>query len=257
MASITSRGGDCWEVAVGGGSNRTSRRVHGTYADALAVAAGMEASRGSAPQWAGVTLDAYFERVFIPARGDLEPSTIGNYRTIWRLHVSPAFGSRCISEPGHAEVQAWALSMSRGTSVHAVKLLRCVLRDAFYMGILPCEPMRRPVRYPKVHQGKLDVWDAQEALDALSRLHGHRLEPLVAVMLGGGLRRSEALALCWEDVSFSDGMARLAVRDLPEYGALINAVVLAGTMIYELSGPLITKFAQTKAGEIKPDTAKA
>ena len=53
------------------------------------------------------------------------------------------------------------------------------------------------------------------------------------------------------------GMARLAVRDLPEYGALINAVVLAGTMIYELSGPLITKFALTKAGEIKPDTAKA
>ena len=36
MASITSRGADCWEVAVGGGSNRTSKRVHGTYADALA-----------------------------------------------------------------------------------------------------------------------------------------------------------------------------------------------------------------------------
>ena len=66
MASITSRGDGVWEVAVGGGSNRTSRRVHGTYADALAVAASMEASRGSSPQWAGVTLDAYFERVFIP-----------------------------------------------------------------------------------------------------------------------------------------------------------------------------------------------
>ena len=46
MASITSRGDGVWEVAVGGGSNRTSKRVHGAYADALAVAASMEASRG-------------------------------------------------------------------------------------------------------------------------------------------------------------------------------------------------------------------
>lgn len=53
------------------------------------------------------------------------------------------------------------------------------------------------------------------------------------------------------------GMARLAVKDLPEYGAIINAVVLAGTMIYELTGPLITKFALTKAGEIKNEAIKA
>ena len=53
------------------------------------------------------------------------------------------------------------------------------------------------------------------------------------------------------------GMARLALKELPhEYGAMINAVVLAGTMIYELTGPLITKFALTRAGEIKPEHAK-
>ena len=38
---------------------------------------------------------------------------------------------------------------------------------------------------------------------------------------------------------------------LPEYGAIINAVVLAGTLIYELTGPVITKIALTKAGEIQ------
>ena len=113
MASITSRGSDCWEVAVGGGSNRTSKRVHGTYADALAVAAGMEARRGSSPRWAGVTLDAYFSRVFIPSRGDLEASTIANYQTIWRCHVSPAVGSRCISEPNHAVRERHVLPRQR------------------------------------------------------------------------------------------------------------------------------------------------
>lgn len=212
MASVTGRGEGAWEVAVGSGSARKSRRVRGTYADALAVAARMEASRGACARWDGVTLDAYFEHAFIPSRSDLEPSTISNYETIWRCHVSPAFGGRALSEPTPSEVQAWALTMSRGTSVHAVKLLRSVLRDAFYAGALPSEPMRRPVRYPKVPCGKLDVWGADEALDALSRLRGHALEPLVAVMLGGGLRRSEALALSWEDVSFSDGAARFEVR---------------------------------------------
>ena len=52
------------------------------------------------------------------------------------------------------------------------------------------------------------------------------------------------------------GMARLALNDLPEYGAMINAVVLAGTMIYELAGPLITKMALTRAGEIRPESAR-
>ena len=53
------------------------------------------------------------------------------------------------------------------------------------------------------------------------------------------------------------GMARMCQTSLPEYGTVINAVVLAGTLIYELTGPVITKIALTKAGEIKPDVKKA
>ena len=52
------------------------------------------------------------------------------------------------------------------------------------------------------------------------------------------------------------GMARMCLTDLPAYGPTINAVVLAGTLIYELSGPVITKIALTKAGEIKEGGAK-
>ena len=52
-------------------------------------------------------------------------------------------------------------------------------------------------------------------------------------------------------------MARMSMTALPEYGTVINAVVLAGTLIYELTGPVITKIALTKAGEIKPEVKKA
>lgn len=46
------------------------------------------------------------------------------------------------------------------------------------------------------------------------------------------------------------GMAQIVIRALPEYGTHIQAVVLCATLVYELVGPLITKAALTKAGEI-------
>lgn len=46
------------------------------------------------------------------------------------------------------------------------------------------------------------------------------------------------------------GLATSAAASLPEYGARIQTVVLCGVVIYELIGPIITKLALKKAGEI-------
>ena len=218
MATIIHHGGDCYEVQATNGyrpdgkRRRVSRRVHGTMRDAQALAVRLDLEMGGNPALgSGATLDGYFEGVFMASHADLDPKTLANYRTIWRLHVSPRFGALPVAEPSPAAVQSWVSSMTRGNAVHAAKLLRSVLRDAWYMGLLPSEPMRRPLRYPKPKQGKLDVWDGSEVLYALSRLHGHRLLPLVAVMVGAGLRRSEAMALTWEDMDFRPGYVRMMV----------------------------------------------
>lgn len=47
------------------------------------------------------------------------------------------------------------------------------------------------------------------------------------------------------------GLTLVAGNVVPQYAAEIRAVVLAGTLIYELIGPGITKASLTKAGEIK------
>ncbi len=47
------------------------------------------------------------------------------------------------------------------------------------------------------------------------------------------------------------GMAQIVMTQLPEYGAQIRAVVLAATFIYELAGPVITRIALAKSGEIQ------
>ena len=46
------------------------------------------------------------------------------------------------------------------------------------------------------------------------------------------------------------GMASLVAARFSELGAQINTIVLAGVLVFELAGPIITKIALTKAGEI-------
>ena len=47
------------------------------------------------------------------------------------------------------------------------------------------------------------------------------------------------------------GLATTAMTVVPEYGPRIRTVILCGTVIYELTGPVITRFALKKAGEIE------
>lgn len=48
------------------------------------------------------------------------------------------------------------------------------------------------------------------------------------------------------------GLTLVAQTAVPEYADTIRAVVLCGTLVYELIGPMISKIALQKAGEIRP-----
>lgn len=47
------------------------------------------------------------------------------------------------------------------------------------------------------------------------------------------------------------GMAQIASNGLGEYGVKIMAITLTATLVYEIIGPVLTKVALTKAGEIE------
>lgn len=49
------------------------------------------------------------------------------------------------------------------------------------------------------------------------------------------------------------GMAQIASTALGEYGAKVMAVVLSATLFYEIVGPILTKLALKKAGEIEEE----
>ena len=46
-------------------------------------------------------------------------------------------------------------------------------------------------------------------------------------------------------------MAQMVITQLPAYGSEIRAVVLCATLIYELVGPVLTRIALVKSGEIQ------
>lgn len=67
-------------------------------------------------------------------------------------------------------------------------------------------------------------------------------EPVVQKYLGFTLIPQAGVAI---------GLSSVAMSVVPEYGATIRAVILCGTVIYELIGPVVTKIALKKAGEIE------
>lgn len=67
-------------------------------------------------------------------------------------------------------------------------------------------------------------------------------EPVVKKYLGFTLIPQAGVAI---------GLAGMATSIVPDYGYKVQTIILCGTVIYELIGPLVTKIALTKAGEIE------
>ena len=66
-------------------------------------------------------------------------------------------------------------------------------------------------------------------------------EPVVQKYLGLTLLPQAGVAI---------GLATTALTVVPKYGSKIRTIILCGTVIYELVGPLVTRLALSKAGEI-------
>ena len=82
--------------------------------------------------------------------------------------------------------------------------------------------------------------------DGASRLM--KCEPNVCRYLGYTLLPQAGVAL---------GMTVSVAEQLRESGAMIRSIVLFSVLIYELVGPLITKIALTRAGDIHPELRKS
>ncbi len=85
---------------------------------------------------------------------------------------------------------------------------------------------------------------------------GRSIGKIFGAWLGSRISHTDAavgkyLGMCLlPQAGVAIGLTLVAGKIVPDYAASIRAVVLAGTLVYELFGPAITKMSLTKAGEI-------
>lgn len=75
--------------------------------------------------------------------------------------------------------------------------------------------------------------------------------------LGGKITKAPNAVCCYLGLTLMPqagvaiGMARMVIKQLPQFGSQIQTVILSATLVYEFIGPLVAKYALHKANEIK------
>lgn len=200
-----------------------SKTVYGTRQDAEIACARLAAEMGAKPNMGDtMTANEYFWGFYVPVHGKmLAKSTIERYEGVWRCHIEKTLGLLPAEEIGRAEVQRWAAELpTPATAKKAYSVLSSVLHAMYDDELVDDLPLPRKPRLPK-HQVPLPTaWDADEILEAVRRLRGHRFEPIVLAFVGAGFRREEVLALhpsidiTWDTVMSMDGHEAVVGRGI-------------------------------------------
>jgi hypothetical protein len=132
----------------------------------------------------------------------LEPGTWSGYEITGRKRLVPAFGSRSLGELSVDEVRNFIAELAEAveggelavkTVNNALGTLVVCLNDAANDGLMASNPALRVQRLPPGHieRDYLRLDEIPRYLDACSEVY----RPLAELLIGGGLRISEALAL--------------------------------------------------------------
>jgi len=134
-----------------------------------------------------------------------------------RLHVTPIFGQRRVSEITRDDVKEFLASISsrahfsRNTVRLILSALRAVLSAAQEDKLIESNPASKVGRFNKKEKGKakaqaMSRTEAERFLEAVEDLCPDYY-PLFFTALRAGLRKGELIALQWGDVQFGESEA--------------------------------------------------
>lgn len=262
IGSIQRLGKDYYRVSVEGKPKRDGSRtrktevVRGPRSKAEAVLARLVLDNGGEPD-VDLTLSQYWEAFYGPTLSRLAPHTQANYRRAWRSLVEPRFGDARMSTLKARDVERRLLEIEKpGEQRNAYKLMRQMFNEAYRDELTDNNPFMRRIRLKRIEKYEPDVLLLDDVPAWLEAVHGSPYEPVLLVMLFGGLRREEACALYWSDFEFGvDACAVRVDKTLTEVAGKVHAgptktaeskrtVFLAGwpaSRLLELSGdgPLV------------------
>lgn len=157
-----------------------------------------------------VTVAAWVEEWLQQREGDLRPSTLRTYRLVLSA-VMPHVGHVRLSRLTPADI-AHALGLLRAAKMGSRRIqmahayLRAALSGAVTLGLLGYNPAEH-VPSPKHEARQQPEWNAEQMKRWLTTAlaSNYRHAPLLAFLLGSGLRFGEAVGLRWGDVDVATG----------------------------------------------------
>lgn len=160
------------------------------------------------------TVRGYLGRWLQAKRGQLRPRTYTSYEQVVRLHLLPGLGHVRLAKLSPQDVAAWfRVHADEGAGPRSIQYARTVLRAALNQALrweLVSRNAAALTDPPRHRPRQIQPLTPEQAKTLLRAVIGHRLEALITVALGLGLRRGEALALHWDAVDLEAGV--LSVR---------------------------------------------
>lgn len=193
------------------------------------------------PTPSNATVNECAERWLEFAKAEVKSRTYGEYETIVRIHVLPAFGDARAAQIEKTDVRDFLVrKLNSGLSRPTVRNIRAVLRAMFNFALdenlVSTNPAARLGRKPRLGTSHSDKTEARALSQRqLSRFlaaaaKDSRYYPFFFLLARTGLRLGEALALKWSDLDFDS-------REILVERALIRDTRTTGT---------------TKTGESRP-----
>lgn len=179
----------------------------------------MVATREAEPQPTNgqPTITEYWEQTYLPTiKAGLKPSTVAGYEDVWQKHLKEHFTGRTFRkyEPHHGNKLLNDLVVrkyGRRTVAHIRSLASGIFTHACNDGLLQNNPWRNVKTKIKPPKPKETAdYTLTELMDIVNNKLT-RIDAQLIVCLAGlmGLRPSEIVGLCWEDVNLKAGKLRL------------------------------------------------
>lgn len=161
----------------------------------------------------GVLFADYLIQWLERVKNNLEPSTYNGYFGNINKHIVPYFKRKKIRltelKPYHLEdYYAYLMSekrLSAQTVRHNHRVISKSLNDALRHDIILSNPTQRTA-LPKVQKFIGSFLNPEQLKDLFMIFKGTEIEYVVEFIATYGLRRSEALGLCWDKVDFNKGI---------------------------------------------------
>ena len=164
-----------------------------------------------------LTVNDMFQK-YIATKTELKPSTLTNYKYMFRNYVQDSFGLKKLADVRYSDVKSFynSLIKEKNFKPNSMEIINTILHPVFtlavrdgYIRTNPTDRVMREIKQshnwekPKRHALTVEQQTAFISYVANSETYNHWL-PLFTTFLGTGCRVGELIGLRWEDCDFDN-----------------------------------------------------